>query len=479
MCYYYFGEVKNMSFSDALICILLTTFASCYAWGMRGTVIGGEKGAMLPGAFIGLILAWFSGGAIRECFVIPTAAGLMGMTFGGIETYGETIGLVLHRGRADYRPVKGYSGLALKGALWFSICGGFIGMSMASMSYSCYKTRDFVIFCLLIPVIQKIGYTVFNTPYDKEKGIHPKSYYSLTRREEWGSNLTLLIAIMAMAIIRGDDFSVAMMSYGFIFGAVGWVVAMKGFVLSSLPLKNGNYLFGKLFHKGLIDGWKVMEFVLGAFGGLGLSLAFCTRFKYVEKYNESISIEGRRFIEYNESFAGFVPLITAVCVVAVLAINVYQFICDRKGKETDSFLWDRIERPLFNVVPMLLVLLGSAFAARIMTVFMLVFVCAMKCVFSRFARSKLLPLCIMISLTVCGGVLAGDIILGGYGPFATVVAGTVPYLLAEFFSRISKHSRKEKSAGEILFRTSFATVFPFMTVAAAVLLAVSYKIFVK
>ena len=136
-----------MNFSDALICILLTTFASCYAWGMRGTVIGGEKGAMLPGAFIGLILAWFSGGAIRESFFIPAAAGLMGMTFGGIETYGETIGLVLHRDSPDYRPVKGYSGLALKGALWFSICGGFIGMSMASMSYSFYKTRDFVAFC--------------------------------------------------------------------------------------------------------------------------------------------------------------------------------------------------------------------------------------------------------------------------------------------------------------------------------------------
>ena len=467
-----------MNFSDALICILLTTFASCYAWGMRGTVIGGEKGAMLPGAFIGLILAWFSGGAIRESFFIPAAAGLMGMTFGGIETYGETIGLVLHRDSPDYRPVKGYSGLALKGALWFSICGGFIGMSMASMSYSFYKTRDFVAFCILIPVIQKIGYTLFNTPYNEEKGIHPKSYYSLTRREEWGSNLTLLISMMAMAIIRGDDFSVAMMSYGFIFGAVGWVVGMKGFVLSSLPLKNGNYLFGKLFRKGLIDGWKVMEFVLGTFGGFGLSLAFCTRYKYIEKYNEAISINGRRFMG-NERFSDFVPLITAVCVAAVLVINVYQFICDRKGKETDSFLWDRIERPLFNVVPMLFVLLGSAFTARIMSVFMLVFVCAMKCVFSRFAKSKLLPLCIAVSLAVCVGTLAGDVILGGYGPFAVVVAGTVPYLIAEPLSIITKHSRRERTVGEILFRTSFVTVYPFMTAMAAVLLAVSYKIFVK
>jgi hypothetical protein len=114
-----------------------------------------------------------------------------------------------------------------------------------------------------------------------------------------------------------------------------------------------------------------------------------------------------------------------------------------------------------------------------MTVFMLVFVCAMKCVFSRFAKSKFLPLCIAVSLAVCVGTLAGDVILGGYGPCAVVVAGTVPYLFAELFSRISKHSRREKTVGEILFRTSFVTVYPFMTAMAAVLLAVSYKIFVK
>ncbi len=93
-----------MGIFNAVLCVVLTTLAASYAWGMRGAVIGGEKGAMLPGVFIGTILAWFSGGAIREDFWIIAAAGLMGMTFGGIETYGETIGMVLHRGRKDYRP---------------------------------------------------------------------------------------------------------------------------------------------------------------------------------------------------------------------------------------------------------------------------------------------------------------------------------------------------------------------------------------
>lgn len=128
-----------MDFGNAIVCILLTTLAASYGWGMRGSLIGGEKGAMLPGALTGLILGGFSGiGAVNAA-----AAGLMGMTFGGTETYGETIGFVLHRGREDYNPVRGYVGLAFKGALWFSICGAFIGISF---SYGVYKQSDIYLF---------------------------------------------------------------------------------------------------------------------------------------------------------------------------------------------------------------------------------------------------------------------------------------------------------------------------------------------
>ena len=48
-----------MGFFDAAVCILFTTLAASYAWGMRGAVIGGEKGAMLPGciyrSYFGLV----------------------------------------------------------------------------------------------------------------------------------------------------------------------------------------------------------------------------------------------------------------------------------------------------------------------------------------------------------------------------------------------------------------------------------------
>ncbi len=463
-----------MDFTSALICVLFTTLAASYAWGMRGAVIGGEKGAMLPGAFIGLILAWFSGGGIREYFWIPTAAGLMGMTFGGIEPYGETIGMVLHRGRVDYRPIKGYTGLTMKGALWFSLCGGFIAISMASLSGEYYSATDLIIFCLFIPVVQQIGYRIFNCPYDREKGIYPRIFYSLTKREEWGSNLALLIAMLAMTVIKGDDFALAMICGGFFFGAVGWIAAMKSYKLAVFPLKNGKYLFGVLYRKNLVDGWKLMEFVLGAFGGFGLSLAFCFSFDIVEKYNESITLNGARLA--NGMTDCLLSAVCVACVICILIINIYQFVCNRKNKKVNYFVCDLIERPLYNVIPMLLIFMGSLTSAKIMTVFMLIFVCAVKCVLDRFEKSKLLFFSQAISLAVCVAMLTGCF-YNLYSAFHIILAGTVPYVIAEFVWAAWENARQKKSFKRLITETSIATVYPFFVLQSVTLLIVSWKIF--
>lgn len=464
-----------MELSNAIVCILFSTLAVSYAWGMRGTVIGGEKGAMLPGAFAGLILAWFSGGAIRENWWFVAAAGLMGMTFGGTEPYGETIGMVLHRGRADYRPIKGYFGLALKGALWFSICGGFIALSFACMSGKIYSAVDIAVFCLLIPLLQQIGYRVFNCPYNKEKGIYPKIFYSLTRREEWGSNLSLLIAISAMAVIRNDDFTLAMICGGFFFGAIGWLVAMKLYVLSVFPLKNGKYIFEKLFHKNLIDGWKIMEFALGAFGGFGLSFAFCVNYRYVAEYNAVISRVGRWNPILSAEF--LMPYVAALLAVLIIAVNMYWLVAERKGKKVNCFICDQIERPLYNLIPMLFVLLGSEFMARSMTVFMLVFVCLLKCVFDRFDYLKSLPVWQVLAFLTAAAVFAGDIKIGGYSPFWLIIAGTLPYLAAELLHALSQKMRRGRSVSQVLTKTSFATVYPCLVIQSAIIIFASWKIF--
>ena len=464
-----------MGFFDAAVCILFTTLAASYAWGMRGAVIGGEKGAMLPGAFIGLILAWFSGGGIRECFWIPAAAGLMGMTFGGIEPYGETIGMVLHRGRSDYRPVKGYFGLAFKGALWFSVCGGFIAFALSAMSGAVYSAADIIIFCLLITVIEQIGYRIFNRPYDKEKGIYPKIYYSLTRREEWGSNLTLLVSMLAMAVIRGDDLALAMIAGGFFFGGVGWLVAMKFYVLSVFPLKNGKYLFGRLHGKGMIDGWKNMEFALGAAGGFGLSLAFCMNYGVVEKYNSFIAQNGR--FNAAEPVEGAMPAVMAAVAALLLAVNAFPLIRSKRGKKVDGFVCDLIERPLFNVIPMLFVLLGSQVAARLMTAFMLIFACALKCAFDMFDKSKLSLLWQAIFIAGSAAVFAADIILGGFGAFWIAFSGTVPYLAAELLHTLYEGKLKGVSVKNTLIKSPFALVYSCFVAQSILICFASWKIF--
>jgi len=75
-----------MSFSDAAVFIGLCAVAGSYGWGMRGCKIGGEKGALLPGAFLGLLFAWFAPAEIiRDHFWLITAAGALGWASGGPE----------------------------------------------------------------------------------------------------------------------------------------------------------------------------------------------------------------------------------------------------------------------------------------------------------------------------------------------------------------------------------------------------------
>ncbi|MCL2298616.1 MAG: hypothetical protein FWC27_00520, partial [Firmicutes bacterium] len=68
--------------------IAISAVAMSYGWGMRGTTLGGEKGAMLPGALMGLLIAVFSGSPfLRENFFLLSAAGALGIYFGGSMSY--------------------------------------------------------------------------------------------------------------------------------------------------------------------------------------------------------------------------------------------------------------------------------------------------------------------------------------------------------------------------------------------------------
>ena len=44
-----------METQNTLAFLAISMVAMCFGWGMRGSAIGGEKGAMLPGAFMGIL----------------------------------------------------------------------------------------------------------------------------------------------------------------------------------------------------------------------------------------------------------------------------------------------------------------------------------------------------------------------------------------------------------------------------------------
>ncbi len=466
-----------METSAVIICVLFAALAVSYAWGMRGLVIGGEKGAMLPGMYLGLILAWFAGGGIRENFWIPAAAGLMGMSFGGIEPYGDTIHMAICRSSKHFRPVRGYTGLAFKGAFWFAVAGGFIALSMSAMGGK-YSAAEIVLFCVLIPVVQLIGYNIFNRPYDKENNKFPAIYFSFESREEWGSNAAIIIEMLVLGTVKHDQLLISLVSAGFASGFIGWLIAIKLYDYTQNPMKNGKYLFDKLKKANRIDGWKVMEFSLGAAGGLGTSLIFCLSGKEINEINAAIAANG--VFNPIAKAEPFMPVVIALCAAAIILINVFDYVCDRNGKEYNSFISDCIERPFFNVIPMVFVLLGSAYAARLMTVFMLVFVCAVKNVFDRFSKKKFLvvPAIILAALSI--GIFVFDIIKGGYSPFELIFWGGAPYIAAELWYRFSLSDKSSgKTCGKLFFETSYPTVLIFMMIQVTLIYIISAIIFIK
>ncbi len=412
-----------------LLCLLCVSFVACYGWGMRGTVVGGEKGAMLPGMYIGLTLALFAGGGIAQYFWIPAAAGLIGMTYGGTEPYGGTMIMVIDGREKGPQPLKGSLCLALKGGLWFSVCGGFIGLSMSSMG-SRYSVKDLLVFCVCIPVFQALGYLIFNTPYNEEKHIHPKTYLCLESddsREEWGSNVGILFVLLVFSIIKSDWLMLAMTSFGFLFGAIGWVFAIWFYYFTVRPFPNGKYLFGSWVKKGIVDGWKNMEFSLGAIGSIGIFLGYFVCRKSLDNINNTIAQKGLFAPLKNYDKLSFI-LIT-ICFVGVLAVNGVAGLLKLKNKKVNPFATDIAERLFYSTLPFVLVVLCSLPAARLMTAFMLIFALAVKNCMDRFDK-YIVPACIVyIALVIVTYI--GDILLGGYPAQWLFFAGGIPYILSE------------------------------------------------
>lgn len=415
-----------MTIGKILLCLYLTSLAVHYGWRMRGSVIGGEKGAMLPGMLAGLVLSQFAGGEIARYYFIPAAAGLIGMSYGGIEPYGDSIALIEDPDYVKPNPKKGLAGLALKGALWFSIAGGFIGMSFNAIN-GVYSIYDAIAFTVSVIFAQIIGYRIFNWPYDPEKKIFPKIYLSFESRDEWGSNIGVLVVIAVFSIIKKDVITALMSLCGLIFGAIGWIVAMKMYHYTDNPLKNGKYLCGCFKTRNLVGGWGNMEYCLGSFGGFGIALGFILSWNTIQNIN------------YNRVIGNVSPItestvITAILLLfmfALLLINIYEYRCDLKGKKYNSFVMDCIERPFFNTLPFTFILVCSLTASKIMSAFMIVYCLFIKNAFDRLKPGKSRNAFIIICGLICIADLVACILIDHFSFIWLVIAGTIPYLICE------------------------------------------------
>ncbi len=372
-----------MDVITATFLILAIIPAASYGWGMRGTTIGGEKGAMLPGAIIGGLLALFSDILIvQEHFYVFSALGAVAMYFGGCMTYGETLSFSMSaRPAIDMK--KGLSALLIKGALWFGVFGAIFATGVNAIS-GVYNTIDLIIIFIATPLLSLLLYKLLNHPLDVEDNKFPLIYFSKTRQESWGAMLGIFVSLFLFSIIRGNIFSVIFPLCCAIFGGIGWVLGQL------LQIYSRNYAddaegFGKLFSssKGA-EAWKAMECVLGAFGGLGSAIGFIITY---ESFRETV---------FNlEMTSGLVPkskvfsvILLVLWLILLSGDMAHYFIKkpsdDSKYAKVYSVYKKSLEPTefvLYAALPFIMICLGSDTTARIMSFFILFWVIVQEVAF--------------------------------------------------------------------------------------------------
>ncbi len=465
--------------------LAISMITMCFGWGIRGSAIGGEKGAMLPGAFMGILCVWYTGSELlMDNVFLFAAACALGYFYGGMEPYGSTMSLVLHHNEPRYNPSLGYLALAFKGSIWSGLGSAFLGVSFSAMSGVVYKWYDFVIFFALVPVVQEIGYRIFNTPYDPEHGRMPKVCFSKDSREEWGRNLVVVAGLLVMMAIRRDIFGIIMWAGGALAGAVGWVVAITFYDKEINPLKNGKMLFGKWEKLKIVDGWKIMEFTQGCFHGLGISAAFAVGWPLAAKNLEQAETAGKLWYMLPEKVD--ITLSWVFCALIILTIFLFIIPYRRNGNkitrafgEVDMNIVEVLERPCYMVGPLALVMLGSTTMASIICCFTMYYVIAQHDGLERYWDYKGIKF-IRILLILIGAVALAVQAVRGYTLWETWIFYCVGYILFDlaYFARPKRLKENwEKTKSFKKFIISFggdATVLPFFYILMIGLLVFGY-----
>lgn len=470
-------KVYVMETQNVALFLAASMLCMCFGWGMRGSAIGGEKGAMLPGVLLGICCVWYTGSELlMENVFLFAAACALGYFYGGMEPYGSTMGLVIHHNKPRYNPSLGYLALAFKGSIWGGLGAGFLGVSFSAMSGIVYKWYDSVIFFALVPLLQHIGYRIFNTPFDPKNGKMPRICFSEKSREEWGRNLLVVAGLLILMIIRKDIFGIIMWAGGAVAGSVGWVVGITFYDKQLHPLKNGKRMFGKLSVYNIISGWKIMEFTQGCFNGLIIGTAFVIGWPIAAKNLEQAEATGQLWNMIPEN----AETVLSWVLCALIICTVFLFIIPYdKTKHIDTNFLEVIERPCYMVAPLCLIMLGSTTMAEIICCFTMYFVVAQHDATERYSEYKHIRL-IRVFLILLGAVIIAVQAVRGFTLWETWIFYCVGYIAfdcAAFFHPDKVREKRKKAATFKQFVISFGglvTVLPFFCLLAAIMLVFGY-----
>jgi len=248
--------------------------AEWLGWGIRGQ-IGHERGAMIPGSLVGLSLALTaSDPEIRRRAGLMGAAGAMGTSFGGTETYGQTIGLTMSETR-DETYWWGMLGLAIKGGAWIGLSGTYLGMAASDKNYT---PLELLWLTGAMTALWHLGVETVNRPHEPPERL-PRFYFSggspesAPRPEVWAGQWFALLGLLGyVALVRGDLRAAIMGAYGILGGAAGFsgAQAIQAWARGAGVMKSeGLYRY--------LDWWKVMEttygFIAGTCLGAGMMVA--------------------------------------------------------------------------------------------------------------------------------------------------------------------------------------------------------------
>ncbi len=397
-----------MDLLSILMLIAAIIPAASYGWGMRGTTIGGEKGAMLPGALIGAFIAINSDILIvKENFFIFAALGAIGMYFGGCMTYGETLGLSMSA-RPATELKRGLQGVALKGFLWFGVFGSVFSTGTNAVC-KVYSPIHLVVLFILTPALALLMMKICNRPYNVDEFKFPKFYFSKKRPEYWGAMLGILLSFMIINIISLNLFGIIFPLICALFGGVGWVIGQLMQIYSIHYAKYSRHrLIRVCFSNKNIDSWKLMECVLGAFGGLGAAVSFIITYPLFK--NTVLVLETNNGLQSNN----ILSIIVVIIWLILIALDMLQYIIKRpvtkdalrqKLKEntitraefmvkninavdTVPKFYDYYEKSLepiefvlYAALPFVFISLGSSHTSIVMTVYILMLVMLQEIVF--------------------------------------------------------------------------------------------------